>query len=206
MLACLAACAADGGKSGAATRSSASSASTNLAGSGASLPALGTAQSGAAAQSPFAIGANAGSGAAILPPPPNTAPPPAAGCEPNALDQKGCACSSVGAQRVCYSAAPETRNVGACKDGTQVCTAVSGVEFGAQWGACTEQVVPTECTAQLDARCVGKVGCADEQCADKLGCQKDAGMPDAGNPKCHTVMGFGQGFGFFPDGGMWCEK
>jgi hypothetical protein len=83
--------------------------------------------------------------------------------------------------------------------------AVAGVEFGAQWGACTEQVVPTECTAQLDARCVGKVGCADEQCADKLGCQKDAGTPDAGNPKCHTVMGFGKGFGLFPDGGMWCE-
>jgi hypothetical protein len=69
-----------------------------------------------------------------------------------------------------------------------------------------EQVIPTECKAQLDARCVGKVGCADEQCADKLGCPRDAGMPDAGNKHCRQVMGFGFGTGIFADGGMWCER
>ena len=128
-------------------------------------------------------------------------------CAPNALDLNGCPCDKPGATRACYTADPVTRNVGACKDGVQTCGAgATGAEFGGQWGACKDSVVPTQCTAQLDARCVGKVGCADEQCFDALGCTKDAGMPDAGNPKCHQVMGFGFGTGLFPDGGMWCER
>jgi hypothetical protein len=136
------------------------------------------------------------------------APPPAAGCQANALDQAGCACDRPGATRACYSADPKTRNVGMCKDGIQTCMGdtAAGVEFGGQWGPCKEQVVPSECKEQLDARCVGKVGCADAECITKLGCAKDAGMPDAGKRHCIQVMGWGPGTGFFPDGGMWCER
>jgi hypothetical protein len=197
---CLAACAADGG----------ATASSNRSRTEGALPQGGAGLNGASpapvqagntpVQNPGSISPNAGANAPAIP---ATAPPPAAGCDRAALDQMGCACDQIGATRPCYSAAPATRNVGMCKDGIQTCNGVSGTEFGAQWGPCMEQVVPTECKSQLDARCVGKVGCADEQCADKLGCN-DAGT-DAGNPKCHTVMGFGSGFGFFPDGGMWCE-
>jgi hypothetical protein len=130
-------------------------------------------------------------------------PPPASGCESNALDQENCSCDKPGATRPCYSADPKTRNVGMCKDGIQTCNGIAGAEFGGKYGPCKEQVVPTECREQLDARCVGKVGCADEGCAMKLNCVQDAGMP---NPKCHKVMGWGIGTGLFPDGGMWCER
>jgi hypothetical protein len=210
LLGCLVACAADGGTKAGASRGSGGSGVVVQAGTvAAASPTAGQAAS-ASAQTPGLItglagtnaAATAGSAGTVTTPP----PPPAAGCADNALDQKGCFCSTVGATRACYSADPATRNVGACKDGIQTCTAVSAGEFATKWGPCMEQVVPTVCTAQLDARCVGKVGCADEQCADMLGCQKDAGMPDAGNPKCHTVKGFGIGVGFFPDGGMWCER
>jgi hypothetical protein len=210
LLGCLAGCAADGGTKAGASRASGGSGFVAQAGTvAAASPTAGQAAS-ASPQTPglttgsagTASPATAGTSGTITTPP----PPPAAGCADNALDQKGCFCGTVGATRACYSADAATRNVGACKDGVQTCLSMSGGEFATKWGPCTEEVVPTVCTAQLDARCVGKVGCADEQCADKLGCHKDAGMPDAGNPKCHTVMGFGFGVGLFPDGGMWCER
>lgn len=183
-------------------------------GAGPLLVGAGAGQSGSGAPSATAqttaVAPNTGAGRASVNPMGQTPPPPAAGCEPDALDQQGCPCNKVGAVRSCYSADPVTRNVGECKDGVQTCTGeatAADAEFGQQfWGPCMEQVVPSECTEQLDARCVGKVGCADEQCADKLGCPKDAGVPDAGNRHCITVRGFGIGTGFFADGGMWCER
>ena len=53
---------------------------------------------------------------------------------------------------------------------------------------------------------MGKVGCADEECASILGCAQDAGTPDAGKKsECILVMGQ-NGWGFNPDGTMWCEE
>jgi len=177
---------------------------TNRAGqSGAGAQAMAGQGKASAAGTNSASSASAG-GAATSPAPSTAASDK---CNSDALDLAGCACDKAGATRACYTADPVTRNVGACKDGFQTCEAGGvGIEFGGQWGACKDFVVPTVCKAQLDARCVGKVGCADEQCADALGCPKDAGVPDAGNPKCHQVNGFGFGTGFFPDGGMWCER
>lgn len=202
-----ASCASD--KSSVPTRSS----NGSLAGAAANTISISpTASAGTATATsqslPTGASANSSAGASASNPQLMRPPPPAAGCEPNALDQSGCACDKPGATRPCYSADPKTRNVGMCKDGIQTCTGDNsvGVEFGGQWGACKEQVIPTECKEQLDARCVGKVGCDDPECASKLSCAKDAGTPDAGNRHCHTVMGWGKGTGFFPDGGMWCER
>lgn len=209
----LAGCTASGSSAEqhAATRSGAPvGASSPTAAASGMQPSAASKVGSAAATSGTSTDASSTAGAAAPAMTAGKSPPPAAGCEPNALDQQGCACAKPGATRPCYSADPATRNVGECKDGIQTCiggTTAADQEFGMQyWGPCMEQVVPTECTEQLDARCVGKVGCADEQCADKLGCTKDAGVPDAGNRHCITVRGFGIGTGFFADGGMWCER
>jgi hypothetical protein len=189
--------------SGSSSTPPAASSRTGLPGAaGASSTPNGVSVANSSAAGANSAGAPAATTALMRP------PPPASGCASNALDQEGCSCDKPGATRPCYSADPKTRNVGMCKDGIQTCMGASGVgvEFGGQWGPCKEQVVPTECKEQLDARCVGKVGCADEGCATKLNCSKDAGMPDAGNRHCVNVMGWGVGTGLFADGGMWCER
>lgn len=64
---------------------------------------------------------------------------------------EGCPCVE-GQVEVCYTGSPETRNVGACKDGTQMCTGVN------EWGPCAGDVLPTleECNA-IDDDCNGLV-------------------------------------------------
>jgi hypothetical protein len=128
----------------------------------------------------------------------------ATNCDPLALDQTDCQCSKTGITRSCYSGTASTRNIGVCKDGVQTCVATSG-EFGAKWGPCMEQALPTTCSMGVDAHCTGKVGCDDPQCASQLNCVKDAGTKDAGIPPgCHIVQGF-NGNGTFADGGLYCE-
>lgn len=93
---------------------------------------------------------------------------PEAPCEPtaevcNGLDDncdervdEGCACS-VGESQPCYSGSSATRDVGACRSGSQTCSA------GA-WSACTGEVIPTsERCNGLDDDCNGVV---DDQVAD----------------------------------------
>jgi hypothetical protein len=206
----LASCAANGGKPGLRGPDATNPPMTALvgkAGTAAGAPATLLGQAGNTTNAPASASAgsatsDAGASRTV------GQRPPAAGCASNALDQVDCPCDRAGATRPCYSADAITRNIGICKDGLQTCVADKATEEFSQahWGPCQDQVIPTVCSNQLDARCVGKVGCADEQCADKLGCAKDAGMPDAGRGHCHTVMGFGVGTGFFPGGGMWCER
>jgi hypothetical protein len=82
-------------------------------------------------------------------------------------------------------------------------------EFGAKYGPCMQQTMPTTCSMDVDAHCTGKVGCADDSCAKELGCT-DAGSPkDAGTdaglpPGCHLVQGY-NGNGTLPDGSLYCE-
>lgn len=167
---------------------------------------------GAAAASAIPQVAVAGTGA----PPPTTPAPPganASACDTTSLDQSGCACPQIGAIRACYSGAAATRSVGVCHDGSQTCVGLDGNEFGTQWSPCTNQVVPAACSWDVDARCVGKVGCADSQCSAELNCPQDAGMPDSSVPApdaaaCNLVEGFsssGRKSGTLPDGSVWCE-
>lgn len=112
---------------------------------------------------------------------------------------EGCACT-VGAKQACYTGPFATRNIGACKDGTQSCTK-SG-EFAA-WGPCTGAVEPKaedldngkddDCNGSIDDEpvcppdkvrgpevcdnkddddCDGKTDCQDSDCP---ACKEDCG-------------------------------
>jgi hypothetical protein len=95
----------------------------------------------------------------------------------------GCPCSSVDEKHACYTGSKETRNVGACHDGSQTC--VGGGEFGGTYEACKGEVLPT-----ATAKCV---------------IVPDAGTPDAGKPsKCMQTSGI-SGAITLPDGTMFCE-
>lgn len=68
-----------------------------------------------------------------------------------------------GGSRPCYTGAAGTSGVGACRAGTQACTAMS------KWdAACTGQVLPsgesTQCGNMVDDDCDGRVDCADTDC------------------------------------------
>jgi hypothetical protein len=162
---------------------------------------------------PSGSGLNGAGAASGGQPPPTTAKLDAGGtaanCDPQAPDQVDCQCSKAGITRSCWGGAAAARNVGVCKDGVQTCAATTG-EFGAKWGPCMQQVLPTTCSMDVDAHCTGKVGCADPQCATELKCM-DGGPMDAGMmkdsavpPGCHLVQGF-NGNGTLADGSLFCE-
>jgi hypothetical protein len=177
--------------------------------SGSSAPGL----PGGGSTTPGATGSGTATGGqAPVPVSPPTAVPSGTGtatnCDPLAGDQTDCQCSTVGAVRACYTVPTAARNVGVCRDGSQACASTTG-EFGAKWGPCMQETLPTTCSMDVDAKCTGKVGCADSQCASQLPCTKDAGMPDAGRdsgipPGCRIVQGF-NGNGMLVDGGLYCE-
>jgi len=69
----------------------------------------------------------------------------------NGLIDEGCPCVK-GSVDSCYSGAPETRKVGACKDGVQTCTETN------QWGPCVGDVLPVlELCNAIDDDCNGSV-------------------------------------------------
>lgn len=75
------------------------------------------------------------------------------GIDDNCNEQvdENCPCIK-GTVELCYSGTPETRNVGACKDGTQTCTDTN------QWGPCTGDVLPMlETCNAIDDDCNGLV-------------------------------------------------
>jgi Putative metal-binding motif len=85
---------------------------------------------------------------------------------------EGCPCVK-GTVDLCYSGSPETRNVGACKDGTQTCTDTN------QWGPCTNDVLPSlELCNGIDDDCNGLVddGFGETTCGEGA-CQTSV-------PKC----------------------
>jgi hypothetical protein len=91
----------------------------------------------------------------------------------NDADLAGCACTTPGATRPCYSGDPTTRGVGLCADGSQTCVAgMAGESFGGTWGACGGDTLPAAmetCDGQ-DHNCNGAAGCSDTGCAAAPGC------------------------------------
>ncbi|HUT76320.1 MAG TPA: hypothetical protein VM285_01450 [Polyangia bacterium] len=74
---------------------------------------------------------------------------------------EGCACT-VGEVQDCFSGPPNSRDVGTCEDGSQVCQSSGG--FGV-WGPCEGGISPTE--EQCDDADNNCDGCVDEdQCCD----------------------------------------
>ncbi|MFT3926847.1 MAG: hypothetical protein QM778_30155 [Myxococcales bacterium] len=57
---------------------------------------------------------------------------------------EGCTCSTKGKTRACYTGPADTRNVGACKDGVQTCTADGNGEFvSLVYSACSGETLPS---------------------------------------------------------------
>jgi hypothetical protein len=123
-------------------------------------------------------------------------------CSPTSLDLEGCSCTTVGATQACYTGDPKTRNVGACKDGTQTC-AKNGGEFAA-WGPCTGDVTPgpESCTGTVDTNCNGAVGCADPTCANDPSCQ--TGCTNGQTRSCYTGPSGTENVGVCKDGTQTC--
>ncbi len=142
-----------------------------------------------------------GSDGAIAPGPGAEAGP--SGCNPTSDDLHDCACPTAGATRACYTADPQTRNVGTCKDGMQTCTAAG--EF-ATWGTCTGAVTPgmESCTGTVDSNCNGKVGCADPSCASDPACQ--TGCTDGQTRPCYDGPMGTENVGTCKDGTQTCAN
>ncbi|MBN8612908.1 MAG: VWA domain-containing protein [Deltaproteobacteria bacterium] len=80
------------------------------------------------------------------------------------LVDEGCTCTS-GDTRSCYGGPPGTLGVGACRGGTQSCTAGG-------WGSCVGAVLPgsERCTGGVDEDCDGLADCDDPLCTDDTSC------------------------------------
>jgi hypothetical protein len=102
-------------------------------------------------------------------------------CAPDALDQQGCNCDPAAGPHACYSADPSTRNVGVCKDGTQLC----GTSEFPTYGECDGETLPAaeNCTNGLDDNCDGNVDCADPTCATDPAC--DTGCTSGQTRACY---------------------
>lgn len=122
-------------------------------------------------------------------------------CDPNGLDQEGCNCPSSGETRACYTAAPETRGKGSCKDGVQTCERRG--EFFV-WGACSGATtpMPEPCGQKLDANCNGKSGCDDPSCATSPAC--DTPCTDGATRPCYEGKAGTSNVGACKDGQQTC--
>jgi hypothetical protein len=100
-------------------------------------------------------------------------------------DLSGCSCTSAGDTRPCYTGTPDTRNEGACHDGTQTCQQ-AGSELSATWSACGGDQTPTPevCTDTMDHDCNGAAGCTDTGCLGQSMCLKDCNIGDT--RPCYT--------------------
>ena len=80
-----------------------------------------------------------------------------------------------GSVRACYDGPAGTAGVGACKNGSQSCTANT-------WGACAGQVVPLAeaCTNTIDDDCDGLVDCGDSDCVAVPACASCADVDGDG--------------------------
>ncbi|HZS36871.1 MAG TPA: hypothetical protein VFF06_08595 [Polyangia bacterium] len=117
-------------------------------------------------------------------------------------DLTGCSCSA-GATRSCYpsSADPATRNVGACKDGSQMCAPTG--EFPS-WGTCGGAITPVteNCTDGIDNNCDGKIDCADATCATDPACK--TGCTDGQTRPCYDGPSGTENVGTCKDGTQTC--
>jgi hypothetical protein len=109
----------------------------------------------------------------------------------NGVVDEGCGCEEDSTQP-CYSGPPETRNVGACRDGVQECTGQGGY---AHWGECEGEALPgaeecdgldNDCDRAADEDCPG--GCTPEgavetACGDYADNDCD-GVADCFDPDC----------------------
>jgi hypothetical protein len=131
----------------------------NGAGGGGAATGGGT-SGGAAGKGGNASGGTGGS---------SSTPPPA--CDSTSTDWVGCPCNA-GDSHACYPGTvnPATRNVGACKGGTQTCQ--PNGEF-MQYGPCTGDTVPVAeaCGNGVDDDCNGLTDCKDPSCADATACK-----------------------------------
>jgi len=106
-------------------------------------------------------------------------------------DGPGCSCTP-GAEAPCYSGPANTKNVGPCKAGTQVCKA-----DGTGWGECQGEVTPAQesCATPVDDDCDGQVNeegascvCApnaNEPCYDGPSGTEGVGVCTAGTRLCN---------------------
>jgi hypothetical protein len=87
---------------------------------------------------------------------------------------EGCPCKP-GEVQACFRGSPARRDIGACRDGAQVC--LRGGEFAARWGDCTGGIRPgPEVCDGLDNDCNG--------CTDDLdGCSAQWTCPGPGDPR-----------------------
>ncbi len=102
----------------------------------------------------------------------------------NGMIDEGCPCVK-GQVELCYTGAPETRNVGACKDGTQTCLNTN------QWGPCTNDVGPSlEMCNGIDDDCDGQSddGFGETTCGVGA-CQVTVPNCVPGNPQSMCVPG-----------------
>jgi hypothetical protein len=129
---------------------------------------------------------------------------PTMSCAAGAPDQSGCGCPNVGAVRACYptAATPNTRGIGACKDGTQTCD--SSGEFSG-WSDCTGATTPTAevCNDQIDNNCDGTIDCADPTCATDPSC--NSGCTDGQTRDCYTGPSGTEGVGTCKGGTQTCS-
>jgi hypothetical protein len=123
-------------------------------------------------------------------------------CNPTSLNLAGCSCATEDATQPCYPGDPKTRNVGACKDGTQTC--LKKGEFS-QWSDCTGAVTPANeaCSAGIDTNCNGKTGCDDPTCATTKLC--DSGCTDGQMRACYTGPAGTENVGICKDGKQACQ-
>lgn len=108
----------------------------------------------------------------------------------NGQADEGCPSCQEGQTQACYTGPPNTRGIGTCKDGVQVCR-------GGQWGNCENQQLPTDqeiCFDQVDNNCNGQ---ADEGCP---ACR------DGDQNVCYTGPPWTRGKGLCKNGLQFCQN
>jgi hypothetical protein len=130
---------------------------------------------------------------------------PSVMCNPSSSDLTNCSCTAANATQACYptSVDPKTRNVGACKDGTQTCNKQGEI---LTYGPCMGAIVPAQedCSGMVDTNCNGKVGCADPTCASNPVC--NTGCTDGQTRPCYDGPAGSDNVGTCRDGVQTCAN